>query len=250
MRRLRDQALVVQRRVLGESDRLVELLCRRHGKLSAVAPAGRASRKRFGGCLELFARIEVELVDKGRGGLWRLESASLLCAHPGIRTDLVAVAHAGYLTELTCALLKEGEQVDQAFDLLAGALARLDRGPLAVLDLRSLEFSLLVLFGVAPLLDACSKCAATRSGSWTFDLDGGGLVCDRCPPGPRAEPIDASVRELLLGLQAGSPAAQTSPQTLATTRGLLARIIDEHVGRPLKAREFLRQLAAETQRQE
>ncbi len=244
-RTLRDTALVIERRVLGESDRVVVLLARRSGKLSAVAPAGRRSRKRFGGCLELFARIEVDLVDRGRGGLWRLAEASLQTSHPGIRRDLVAIAHAGYLSELTAALLREGEEAAAVFDLLAGALGRLEQGPLAALDLRRFELALLALSGLAPRLDACALCGAERAERWRFDHEAGGLVCAACVPGPHAEPLPATAAALLRALQADRPPTGSEAADRRAVRALLARVIDQHVGRPLKARRFLEQLARE-----
>ncbi len=248
LRRLRDQALVMERRELGEADRLVVLLCRDHGKVGAVAHSGRRSRRRFGGCLDLFVRIDVQLVDKGRGGLWRLEEAVLIYAHPGIRTDLVSIAHAGYATELVSALLREGEEASgasEAFDLLLRALESLDRGPCTAAGLRRFELDLLTLSGLAPSLGACVSCGTESAQRWSFDHDQGGLVCRSCGPGPRSEELTDTTLDLLRRLQAGQEPARPDPAGMSFARSLLARVIDQHVGRPLKAREFLRNMAME-----
>jgi DNA repair protein RecO (recombination protein O) len=241
-RKLRDRSIVLERRPLGEADWLTTLLCQEQGKLAAVAPSARRSRRRFGGCLDLFCLISVELTDKGRGGLWRLEEAQLVDAFPGIRTDLVAIAHAGYLTELSSALLREGELAGEAFVLLAQALSRLNDGPLRASDLRRFEFALLDLSGFAPQLDGCTRCATTQSAAWFFDYDQGGLVCENCERSQHAAALPLDLLQALRGLRSGDSSRLTRT-SMALAREVLARLIDQQVGRPLKAREFLKKLA-------
>jgi len=102
-RRIHTDAVVLQRSELGESDRIVTLLTCDQGILRALAPAARRSKKRFGGCLELFARIEASITDKGAGRLARLEEASLRDSHEAIKSDLLSIAHASCLAELIMA---------------------------------------------------------------------------------------------------------------------------------------------------
>ncbi len=52
MIRQRDEAFVLDTRELGEADLIVTLFGQEHGKIRAVAPAARKSRRRFGGLLE------------------------------------------------------------------------------------------------------------------------------------------------------------------------------------------------------
>ena len=75
----------------GERDRVVTLLSRDRGKLSAFARGARASRRRFGGVLEPFTLVSAELSERG-GDLWGLEDASAERAFGGIRGDLLRIA--------------------------------------------------------------------------------------------------------------------------------------------------------------
>ncbi len=247
-RRIHTDAIVLQRSELGESDRIVSLLTVDLGILRAVAPGARRSKRRFGGCLELFACIEVSLADKGEGKLARLEEAVLRDSHEAIKSDLLAIAHAGYLSELILAFWGERDEAGPAYGLLGEALSRLDGGPLTTHELRRYELQVLSLAGFAPSLDACLDCGAKNARQWMFDHDRGGVVCKSClaqgTQGPRTEPVTPSVLRLLRALQAGGPVPfQAAPQTRGAARALLGRIIQEHAGRPLRAREFLRQLA-------
>jgi DNA repair protein RecO (recombination protein O) len=243
-RRIHTDAIVLQRSELGESDRIITLLTVDLGILRAVAPGARRSKRRFGGCLELFACIEVSLADRGEGKLARLEEAVLRDSHEAIKSDLLAIAHAGYLSELILAFWGERDEAGQAHRLLGDALSRLDGGPLSTHELRSFELRVLSLAGFAPSLDACLGCGAKNARQWVFDHDRGGIVCKNCADGPRTEPVTPSVLRLLRALQSGGPAPfEAAPQTRGAARALLGRIIQEHAGRPLRAREFLRQLA-------
>jgi DNA repair protein RecO (recombination protein O) len=248
-RRIHTDAVVLQRNELGESDRIVTLLTCDQGILRALAPAARRSKKRFGGCLELFTCIEASITDKGAGKLARLEEAALRDSHEAIKTDLLSIAHASYLAELILVFWRERDEAAQAHALLCGALERLDSGPLSTAELRHFELRVLSLAGFAPSLDACLDCTAKNSRQWMFDHDRGGIICNNCAEevhGPRIEPVTPSVIKLLQALQKGGKVPfKAAPQTRGAARALLGRIIQGHVGRPLRAREFLRQLAGE-----
>lgn len=253
-RRILTDAVVLQRSELGESDRIVTLLTCDQGILRALAPAARRSKKRFGGCLELFTRIEASITDKGAGKLARLEEAALRDSHEAIKSDLLAIAHASYLAELILVFWGERDEAAKAHALLCEALKRLEGGPLSTQELRQFELQVLSLAGFAPSLDACLDCGAKNSRQWVFDHDRGGIICKSCAAesrGPRIEPVTPSVLKLLQALQKGGKVPfRAAPQTRGAARALLGRIIQGHAGRQLHAREFLRQLAGEEKRRE
>jgi DNA repair protein RecO (recombination protein O) len=242
-RRFRTEAIVVSRQELGESDRIVTLLSVDQGKFKAVAPGARRSKRRFGGCLDLFCRIRVSVVDKGRG-LNRLEEAELLDSHEPIRKDLVAIAHAGYLAELSAAFLGESDEASAAFQLLSRNLTELDSGPISAEQLRHFELATLSIAGFAPQLASCLTCGTGDSERWRFDLDQGGIVCEGCAQGAFLIPVEADSLAFLERLQDGvAPDGRVSPECMDSARDLLAKIIDQHLQGPLRSRAFLRQLA-------
>ena len=57
----RDEAIVLRTHKLGEADRIITLLCRDHGKVRAVARGVRRTSSRFGGRLEPFSHVDVQL---------------------------------------------------------------------------------------------------------------------------------------------------------------------------------------------
>ena len=225
---------------------MLTLLTPGRGKIRATARGARRSKRRFPGCLELFVRIEVQVAEGARGGWARLEEAVLLDAHEGLKKDLVAIAQAGYLAELVEATTKEDDPAPELYDLLRSALEALQNGHVSAAALRHYELDLLQRIGWAPHLDGCVSCGRTEAKAWTFDFDRGGILCPDCEAGPRREPIEMRVLDLLRTLRISAPEAPLDRELMAKARDLLAKILDPIVARPLKAREFLRQLARES----
>jgi DNA repair protein RecO (recombination protein O) len=241
-----DQVLVLERRVLGESDLIVVLLSKHHGKLAAVAPGGRKSRKRFGACLDLFVQIEAELIDLGKGGLWRLTEAHILREFRGIRSDLIAIAHAAYVSELTSSLIREGEESLKAYQFLQSTLEKLDEAPLSSLELRIFEVGILRLSGLVPTLSNCLVCGAREKANFFFDFDQGGLVCQDCHPSDHSKGINPELCEVLAAIDSGNHLGKTDKYSMRTARWILAKVIDQNLCRELKAREFLRNLVEDS----
>ena len=58
---IRDDAVVLRTQKLGESDRIITLLTRRGGRVRAVAKGVRRTRSKFGGRLEPFSHVDMQL---------------------------------------------------------------------------------------------------------------------------------------------------------------------------------------------
>ena len=65
MQGYRDDGVVLRTQQLGEADRIITLLCRRSGRVRAVAKGVRRTKSRFGGRLEPFTHVDL-LVHPGR----------------------------------------------------------------------------------------------------------------------------------------------------------------------------------------
>jgi DNA repair protein RecO (recombination protein O) len=79
----RTQGIVIGRRALGESDRLVDFYTRDYGRVRGVAKSARQTRSRFGSALELFTLGELSFFDTGRSELVRVDHFDI--AHPFVR---------------------------------------------------------------------------------------------------------------------------------------------------------------------
>ena len=57
----RDEGVVLRTQKLGEADRIITLLTRRHGKVRAVAKGVRRTKSKFGARLEPFSHVDLQL---------------------------------------------------------------------------------------------------------------------------------------------------------------------------------------------
>jgi DNA repair protein RecO (recombination protein O) len=94
MKTVSDEAIVIGLMDFREADRIVSLFTREHGRISGLARGARRSVKRFGGALELFARLSVNFAQSD--SLAPIRDVDAVTIYPGIRSTLAGIAHAGY----------------------------------------------------------------------------------------------------------------------------------------------------------
>jgi len=241
-------AVVLRTVDYGESDRVVTLLSRERGKVSAFARGARAARRRGGGALEPFTLVAAEVRSRSASELLGLESAAVLQGHGGIRGDLARIACAAYAAEVARELVRDHEPHDDLYQLLVEYLGLIDRAPARPAALRAFELGALAAAGLAPRLDACARCGGELDRSARavrFDPDQGGLLCAGCgaaaPPG--APLLSRAGADALARLQAGGLAA-ASAEPLPSPAGrelreALGAFLAHHLGKTLAARRFL-----------
>jgi DNA repair protein RecO (recombination protein O) len=239
-----EAAAIVLRAVdYGEADRVVTLLTRGQGKLSAFARSAKRSVRRFGGALEPFTLARARLRERRGGDLWGLESMAVDRPFPGIRGDLARIACAAHACEVARALVRDAEPHPALFDLLVGYLDRLDRGPAEPTTLRAAELGILAEAGLAPRLDACARCGEPLPDAAALRLDPaeGGLLCGACgPASPGAPLLRAAAVAALAGLQRGGLDAPPIPKADAPAiRDALDAFVEHHAGHRLASRKFL-----------
>jgi len=241
--RWEDEALVLGTLDYGDADRLVTMLTRERGKLTAFAAGARKSRRRFAGALEPGTLLRARLVGR-HGSTVRLDAVEVLQAFPHIREELSRIARALYALELCRELLRDDEPAPELLGLAVEWLGRLDAGEAGPTSVLAFELQALALAGLMPRFDACALCGGPPGEAPRFDVDHGGAVCGGCAAratGPRIDPV------LLAGLaaiQAG--ARQPLPPALrAEARALLARFIEAQLGRRLKSVDFLRSVGVD-----
>jgi len=118
----RDAGIVLRAQKLGEADRIVTLLTRRHGKVRAVAKGVRRTRSRFGARLEPFMIVDVQLYE-GRSLDTVTQAETIAPYGDPIARDYVAYTAATAMLETADRLTQEREPVVQQFLLLAGGLS-------------------------------------------------------------------------------------------------------------------------------
>jgi DNA repair protein RecO (recombination protein O) len=230
----RDEVVVLRTHKLGEADRIVTLLSRRHGKVRAVAKGVRRTSSRFGARLEPFMVADVQLY-RGRT-LDIVQQASSIGAYGAeiaAHYDRYTAAHA--MVE-AADRLNEAEATAQQYLLLVGGLRALSKGEHAsrsVLD--SYLLRVMALSGWAPSLSECARCGAPGPHEW-FVAQLGGAVCSSCAPAGSAR-VRPETGELLRSLMSGEwdRVDTASEAATAAASGLVAAYAQWHLERGIRS---------------
>lgn len=230
----RDEAVVLRTHKLGEADRIVTMLSRRHGKVRAVAKGVRRTSSRFGSRLEPFMVADVQLY-AGRSLDIVQQAESLGAYGADIAADYDRYTAASAMVE-TADRLTHHEPVPNQYYLLVGALRSLSRGehvPRHTLD--SYLLRALSLAGWAPALDDCARCSATGPHD-QFLAQLGGVVCTACAP-PGTPHASATVLALLRALRSGEWEAvdAATARDAAQASGLVSAYVQWTMERGLRA---------------
>src|SRR5947209_2704432 len=174
----------------GEADRILQLYTPNRGRVSAIAKGVRRTRSRFGGRLEPFFRLDIEL-HEGRGELLTVTGAQTIDGHPRLRTDAGTLDAAARVCDAVGRLFETSEPHPGVFNLLCRQLALLDgqagggdagRSSAAWAAALAFRLKLLLAAGLAPQLGACAGCGE-REHLVGFSGAAGGVVCGACEAG-------------------------------------------------------------------
>src|SRR2546423_2355136 len=171
------QSIVLHRTNLGETDKILTLLTRDSGKVSAVAKGSRRPGSRLSGATELSTHSKM-LLAIGRN-LDIVSQCEIRESFPALRHDLALMTRATYLCELTDRLVEEREPNQEVFDLLLSALYLLQRAPdRPDIIVHAYELRLLAERGYAPELNDCVRCGEHLGrGRMAFSPSQGGALC-------------------------------------------------------------------------
>jgi DNA repair protein RecO (recombination protein O) len=187
-RAVKTEAVVLRSMRYGEADRILHLYTPGRGRLSAIAKGVRRARSRFGGRLEPFFRLNIEL-HEGRGELLTVTGAQTIEGYARLRCDARALDGAARACDAVGRLFETSEPHPGVFNLLCRQLALLDESPggggqVALGRSGALVFRLKLLLaaGLAPQLSACASCGE-REDLVGFSGAAGGVVCAACEAG-------------------------------------------------------------------
>ena len=232
----RDDAVVLRVQKLGESDRIVTLFTRRHGRVRAVAKGVRRTTSRFGGRLEPFGHVDVQLME-GR-------TLDVISQVEGIELygkrffeDYPRYTAASAIAETAERLTSMEEEPSLRLYLLTlgaiRALALAEHSSSLVLDAYLLRA--MGVAGWAPAVRECAVCG-TVGPHRGFSVPAGGSVCSDCRPPGAANPAPPTV-ELMIALAEGdwdsAEHSEAAPRREAS--GLVAAHLQWHLERALRS---------------
>lgn len=236
----REQGLILRTYKLGETDRILHLLTQGRGKVRAVAKGVRRPGSKFGGRLEPYSHVDLQLYE-GRN-LDIVNQAELITPFDAVRADFVLSACGSAMVEAADRVAQEGERSTQLFLLLLDGLRTLGARPYrpsTVLDAYLLRLASVA--GYHPFLDACASCGLPGPHG-VFHIAAGGTLCAACAP-PDSQALDPVVLRALAHLVDAPWGALASEEgddrSRRVTGALVNSYLTYHLGRPLKSWELV-----------
>lgn len=239
----RDEAVVLRTHKLGEADRIITVLSRRHGKVRAVARGVRRTSSKFGARLEPFTHVDLQFAT-GRTLDVITEAVTLHAWSEPLCTDYPRFTMGQVMLETADRLVAvESEPALPQFQLLSGALHalahRVEGGFTPSLVLDSYLLRAVATGGFAPSLDSCAACGESGPHE-AFSAALGGLVCRRCRP-PQTPQLRPETLALMRALITGDwqAARDADERTRRQASGLIASFVSWHLERGLRTLEHV-----------
>jgi len=237
-----EPAWLLHHRPFRDSSRILDVLCRDHGRLSLVARGCRSAGSKLKGVLRPFMPLRLSWVM--RSDMGTLTGAEVNGAPVALTGDALLSGY--YVNELVLHLLHRHDPQPELFSVYGQTIGRLNAVGDPAAALRRFELEALALLGYAVVLDHDTGTGlALRPGErYEYRVPEGPV-----PAGERAGPLVFSGSEL----EAIARQEFSVPGTLANAGRLLKSVIAWHLnGRELKSRKVLREMrrTADRARQE
>ena len=188
---LSTDAVVIREKKLAEHDRLLTLLTRDKGVITAYARGAGKLRGSLLASTEFLCYSHFQLFqNRDRTSVDRAESEAVFF---GVRQDLEKLSLATYFCQLCCELVPELDCDEGYLRLLLNSLFQLERDKMPSRLLKPLfELRCLSMSGYMPDLVACCHCGNPPEGGVLFSPQLGVICCPGCRTQDIPDPIPLS----------------------------------------------------------
>ncbi len=171
--------IVIREVNTGEADKIVTILTKNLGKISAYAKSAKRPRSKFVAGTQFLCYSNLVLF-KGRD-LYSLNSCDVVEPFYEIRNDVVRLTYSAYITDIVNDLIQEEQPAAKSLQLLLNTfymLSKTDKSPELITRIFELRF--LSILGYAPGVRACTNCGNEETNEIYFSFKRCGLLCGQC----------------------------------------------------------------------
>lgn len=237
--------IILRRRDVGESDRIVVVYTREFGKRSFSARGSRKTTSKIAGQIEPFSLVNLHIAQTR--GLHIISQAQASNVFQTLRSSERAIATSGIVAELVDSMTPEDQPNRDVYDLLVASLTLLDSGRDPSLVLVAFQLGLLRHLGYRPELTRCSVCGndlePVENG---FGMDSGAVCPDCRRHAPSVVPVSPEALKLLRAIDRGDLSSllglRLDPAIIHEADSILSAYTQHILGRPSRAREVYRDL--------
>lgn len=179
-----------------DHDRVLTLITRERGTVTATARGCRKPQSKLMSCAQPFVYGEYELAEYK--GMLYVKSCQIREIFYNLRLDPMALTAAGQAVSAVCEFANPEEDNAKLFTLLLFTLSRLCEEKADLVCVLAFFLAKLLDFaGLCPETQACVCCGAEQNLSW-YDGESGGAVCAQCARHlPMAKPLSERCRQMI-----------------------------------------------------
>lgn len=184
--------LVIKENNVGESDRVVQVLTRDKGIISAFVSGARKPKSKNAAATALLCYSHLTFTQTK--DTYRITESEAINVFFDLRADIERLSLAQYICELCQVLVPFGVEGEEYLRLALNSLHFIAKGKMDIYSLKALtELRMMVISGFMPDLVGCRECGIDRSFPMWLDLSGGDMLCNGCKV---ANPINGQFAEL------------------------------------------------------
>jgi DNA repair protein RecO (recombination protein O) len=171
--------LIIREQNIGDNDKIVTVLSRNNGIISAYASGAKSIKSKKGAATCLLSYSSITL--KKKGDSYRITEATPIKVFFKTGNDIEALALAQYFCELAYNYAPGDDNNEYVLRLFLNALHFLSEGKRNLHQIKAIvELKLMALIGYMPNLIACNKCMKYENDLMYFDTEEGLLYCTDC----------------------------------------------------------------------
>lgn len=171
--------LIIKETNVGESDRVVVVLTRDRGIISAFVTGARNVKSKNSAATSLLTFSSLTITKNK--DTYRITESEVKSVFFDLRTDIEKLSLAQYICELCRYIVPEELESEDFLRLALNSLHYLCLGEQDVYTLKAIvELRIMTIAGFMPDLVGCRGCGKDSSKSLYLDLTGGEIVCETC----------------------------------------------------------------------
>ncbi|WP_129596788.1 DNA repair protein RecO [Anaerophilus nitritogenes] len=240
---IKTDAVILKQTKFGEGDAIVTLFAKKIGKVQAVAKGVKRSKGKYAVGTQPFCYGEYVLY-KGKD-LYQISQIDLKDSFYKLREDVLTLAYASYILELTENILTEGQTNHRLFYTLLKwiHIFSLQKGNHETL-VKAYEMKLICFSGYEPQIKNCVSCGKTAE-KVKFSSREGGILCSECssqdPYAMKISKVTINVMTYLIEADLEKICRlKIKPDALKELNKIIKHYISTHIGKDkFKSMAFL-----------
>ncbi len=171
--------LIIKENNVGESDRVVVVLTRDRGLLSAFVSGARRPKSKNAAATALLCYSHLCITQTK--DTYRITESEAIDVFFDLRTDIEKLSLAQYICELCQVLVPYEVEGEDFLRLSLNSLHYIAKDKMDLYSIKALtELRMMVIAGFMPDLVGCHECGSDQSFPFFLSLSGGEIICNEC----------------------------------------------------------------------